>query len=259
VDRARHLPRGDTLNAALADQWRLLDLQAFDARLDLLAHRRRTLPEHAAADDLSARLAKVRDLLVAAQTEASDIAREQTKAEADVDQVRARAERDQKRLDTGQVGSPKELESLQHEIESLARRQSDLEDTVLEIMERLESAQARVAELTAERERLQAELAETEQRRDAQCAEIDSEVDSVRAERATLAGGLPADLVALYEKVRDQHGGVGAAALHQRRCEGCRLELSPTDIQRIRSAAEDAVLRCEECRRILVRTSESGL
>jgi predicted nucleic acid-binding Zn-ribbon protein len=259
VDRARHLSRGDTLNAALADQWRLLDLQALDSKLDQLAHRRRSLPEHAAADDLGARAAKVRDLLVAAQTEESDIAREQGKAEADVDQVRARADRDQQRLHSGQVGSPKELESLQHEIQSLARRQSDLEDTVLEIMERLESAQARVAELTTDRERLETELAETGQRRDAQCAEIDGEAETVRAERAALAGALPADLVTLYEKVRDQHDGVGAAALRQRRCEGCRLELSPTDLQRIRLAPDDAVLRCEECRRILVRTSESGL
>ena len=264
MDRARDLParhehRGDTLNAALADQWRLLDLQALDSRLDQLAHRRRTLPEHVAAETLAARLTKARDLLVAAQTEESDIAREQVKAEADVDQVRARADRDQKRLDAGRVGSPRELESLQHEIESLARRQSDLEDTVLEIMERSESAQARVAKLSSDVERLSAGLAETEQRRDAKCAEIDSEVEKVRAERAALGSGLPADLVALYEKVRDQHDGVGAAALRQRRCEGCRLELSPTDLQRIRSAPEDAVLRCEECRRILVRTSESGL
>jgi len=259
VDRTRDLSRGDTLNAALADQWRLLDLQALDSKLDLLAHRRGTLPEHAAAEDLGARLAKARDLLVAAQTEEGDIARGQTKAEADVDQVRARAERDQNRLDSGQVSSPRELEILQHEIGSLARRQTDLEDDVLEIMERLESAQARVAELSTERDRLQAELAETEQRRDARCADIDAQTEALRRERAAIAAGLPADLVELYEKVRDRHDGVGAAVLRQRRCEGCRLELSPTDIQRIRNAAEDAVLRCEECRRILVRTSESGL
>ena len=79
------------------------------------------------------------------------------------------------------------------------------------------------------------------------------------SERARVLPDIPADLLALYDKLRADHNGVGAAALHQRRCEGCRMELTPTDIGRIRDAAPDEVLRCEECRRILVRTPESGL
>jgi uncharacterized protein len=245
------------VNAALADQWRLLDLQALDSRLDQLAHRRRTLPEHAEIQDLSDRLARVRDLLVVASTEESDAGREQAKAEADVDQVRARAERDRKRLDAGQVGSPRELESLQHEIETLARRQAELEDGVLEIMERREAMQARLAGLTEERERLEAALRAAEQRRDAALADLDGETGTVRADRESLANGLPADLVSLYEKIRAQHDGVGAAALRMGRCEGCRIELSTTDLAGIKAQPEDAVLRCEECRRILVRVSVS--
>ena len=80
-----------------------------------------------------------------------------------------------------------------------------------------------------------------------------------QAQRAETATGLPDDLVALYEKVRTSSSGVGAAALHQGRCEGCHLQLNTTDINRIREADEDEVLRCEECRRILVRTATSGL
>jgi len=217
------------------------------------------LPEHAEIQDTTARLRQVRDLLVAAETEESDIGREQLKGEADVDQVRARAERDNRRLDAGQVGSPRELESLQHEIATLGRRQADLEDAVLEIMERRESAQARVAELTAERDRLEAALQSAEQRRDAAVADLDGEDATVRSERETLANGLPAELVALYEKVRAQHDGVGAAALRRGRCEGCRIELSTTDLARIKAMPEDAVVRCEECRRILVRVADSGL
>jgi len=217
------------------------------------------LPEHAEIQDTTARLRQVRDLLVAAETEESDIGREQLKGEADVDQVRARAERDNRRLDAGQVGSPRELESLQHEIATLGRRQADLEDAVLEIMERRESAQARVAELTAERDRLEAALQSAEQRRDAAVAGLDGEDAAVRGERETLANGLPAELVALYEKVRTQHDGVGVAALRRGRCEGCRIELSTTDLARIKAMPEDAVVRCEECRRILVRVADSGL
>jgi predicted nucleic acid-binding Zn-ribbon protein len=247
------------VNVALADQWRLLDLQALDARIDQLAHRRRTLPETAAIAELNSRRDQVRDLLVGAETEDSDIGREQVKAEADVDLVRQRAERDQKRLDAGQVGSPKELESLQHEIESLARRQGDLEDAVLEIMERRESAQARIAELSAERDRITADLERTQAALDAATVEIDSETEALGGERATLAGGLPGDLVALYEKIRAGSNGVGAAALRRGRCEGCQLELSTTDLNAIRTKADDEIVRCEECRRILVRVSDSGL
>jgi predicted nucleic acid-binding Zn-ribbon protein len=259
VDGGGEQPGGDTLNAPLADQWRLLDLQALDSRLDQLAHRRRSLPEHAEIQDTTVRLAQVRDLLVAAQTEESDLAREQLKGEADVDQVRARAERDRTRLDAGQVGSPRELESLQHEIETLGRRQAALEDAVLDIMERRESAQARVAALTAERDRLESALQSAEQRRDAAIAELDAEAGTVRGERASLAKGLPADLLALYEKLREQHDGVGAAALRRGRCEGCRIELSTTDLAAIKAKPEDAVVRCEQCRRILVRVADSGL
>ena len=69
----------------------------------------------------------------------------------------------------------------------------------------------------------------------------------------------PADLINLYERLRVQHGGVGAAALRRGRCEGCHLSLNTVDLNAIRAAAADEVLRCEECRRILVRTDESGL
>jgi predicted nucleic acid-binding Zn-ribbon protein len=139
-------PRSPQLNAAPADQIRLLDVQALDIRLQQLAHKRRSLPEHAEIESLTKDLTQLRDLLVAAQTEEGDCAREQTKAEQDVDQVRKRAARDQQRLDSGAVSSPKDLENLQREITSLAKRQGDLEDVVLEVMERRESAQARVAE-----------------------------------------------------------------------------------------------------------------
>lgn len=259
MDAARGPSGGARLNAELSDQWRLLDLQALDSRVEQLAHRRRTLPEIAAIAALITRRDQVRDLIVAADTEDSDIGRAQAKAEVDVDAVRARAERDQKRLDAGQVSSPKELESLQHEIASLARRQGDLEDAVLEIMERRESVQSRAAELAAERDSVATELSTLGATRDAVTAEIDAETAKIAAERAMIAGGLPGELVALYEKVRAGSDGVGVAALRRGRCEGCRMELSTTDLGSIKAMPENAVVRCEECRRILVRVSDSGL
>ncbi|MBA2948748.1 zinc ribbon domain-containing protein [Streptomyces himalayensis] len=247
------------MNAAPADQIRLLDVQALDVRLQQLAHKRKSLAEHAEIESLNKDLTQLRDLLVAAQTEESDCAREQDKAEKDVDQVRQRAARDQQRLDSGAITSPKDLENLQHEIASLARRQGDLEDIVLEVMERRESAQERVAELTERVSSVQSKIDDATGRRDAAYEEIDGETASVTKEREVVSASVPADLLKLYDKLRGQQGGIGAARLYQRRCEGCRLELNITELNEVRAAAPDAVVRCENCRRILVRTSESGL
>ncbi|MFI2199733.1 zinc ribbon domain-containing protein [Streptomyces sp. NPDC020192] len=247
------------MNAAPADQIRLLDVQALDVRLQQLAHRRKSLPEHAEIDTLNKDLTQLRDLLVAAQTEESDTAREQTKAEQDVDQVRQRAARDQQRLDSGAVTSPKDLSNLQHEIASLAKRQGDLEDVVLEVMERREATQARVAELTERVGSAQSKIDDASGRRDAAFEEIDGEVATVTKEREVVAASVPADLLKLYDKLRGQQGGIGAAKLYARTCQGCRQELAITELSEIRAAAPDTVVRCENCGRILVRTAESGL
>lgn len=196
---------------------------------------------------------------MAAQTEESDTAREQTKAEQDVDQVRQRAARDQQRLDSGAITSPKDLENLQREIASLAKRQGDLEDIVLEVMERRESVQERVAELTERVASVQSKIDEATARRDAAFDELDGEAASVTKEREVIAASVPADLLKLYDKLREQQGGIGAAKLYQRTCQGCRQELAITELAEVRAAAPDTVVRCENCRRILVRTSESGL
>ncbi|MET7568778.1 C4-type zinc ribbon domain-containing protein [Streptomyces sp. NPDC005492] len=247
------------MNAAPADQIRLLEVQALDVRLSQLAHKRNSLPEHAEIDSLTKDLTQLRDLLVAAQTEESDCAREQIKAEQDVDQVRQRATRDQQRLDSGAVTSPKDLENLQREIVSLAKRQGDLEDIVLEVMERRESAQERSAELTERVGSVQGKIDDAIARRDAAAEVLDAEEATAEKEREVVSATIPADLLKLYDKLRQQQGGVGAAKLYQRTCQGCRQELAITDINEIRAAAPDTVVRCENCRRILVRTSESGL
>jgi uncharacterized protein len=195
---------------------------------------------------------------VRARTEHGDIQREVAKAEADVQLVRDRAARDRARLDSG-TGSAKDLQALQHELSSLSRRQSELEDVELEVMERAEAAESAATQLAAERDVLAGQVAEATAARDAALAELDREATAVAAPRADIVAGVGEDLVALYDKIRAQSGGLGAAALRQRRCGGCQLELNNVDMNRIKAAPADEVLRCEECRRILVRTAESGL
>ena len=239
-------------------QLRLLDLQALDTALAQLAHKRRTLPELSVIADCTARIAVLQDEATTAQVELDDVAREQSRLEADVDMVAARAKRDADRMLAGGLPA-KELESLQHEIDSLARRQSTLEDEVLEAMERRESAESTLAQVSGQIAGIEAERAGAAAARDTAFAGIDADAAGRTAQRAELAGSLPGDLVALYEKVRESSGGSGAAALHQRRCEGCRLELAGSELSAVRAAAPETVLRCENCRRILVRTAESGL
>ncbi|XVX21726.1 zinc ribbon domain-containing protein [Actinomycetota bacterium] len=239
-------------------QRKLLDLQAIDTRLDQIAHSRRTLPEIPRLAELEQQAAELRTKVVRAETELSDVQREVAKAEADVQQVRDRAARDQSRLDSG-VGTAKDLQAIQHELTSLARRQSELEDLELEVMERAEQTESTAARLQGEEEALGSEIAEVTAARDARLAELAADEEQAKAPRAGAVGQVGDDLVALYEKIRATTGGVAAAPLERRRCGGCQLDLNPVDLSKIAKAAPDEVIRCEECRRILVRTPESGL
>ncbi len=246
------------LKAEPSRQRRLLDLQAFDTRLDQIDHKKATLPVLAELESAQRDAESLDVELVKARTAVDDVQREISKAEADVQLVRDRAARNQSRLDAGQ-GTAKDMQALQHELESLARRQSELEDVELEIMERAEGLEATLGEQEAARAALGTRLDQLQADRDSQLAELDAEREQVAGEREQTAPDIGDDLLALYDKIRASSGGLGAAALAQRRCGGCRLELNQVDLGRIASAPEDEVIRCEECRRILVRTPESGI
>jgi len=258
----RHSPPGGlTLGAVKASpqsQLRLLELADLDAELARLDHRRRSLPEIAELARLEARASQLKDEIVVTETELSDLGREQGRAERDVEQVRTRIDRDRARLDAGQVSAARELATLQSEIESLRRRQGDLEEIVLELMERREGLVSRRDELSTERDSLGTEMTEMAARRDAAFTEIDEQAGKASEQRGGIAAEVPADLLKLYEQIRDARG-VGAAMLRAGRCEGCHLILNRVDLNQIKASAPDEVLRCEECRRILVRTPESGL
>ena len=238
-------------------QRRLLELQAIDTSLAQLAHRRKTLPELADVDRLAREVAGLDDERIRAQVAVDDLDRDIVRMDKDVDQVRVRAERDRTRLDAG-TGPAKELEALQHELATLSRRQGELEDAELELMEQREQAQATLDDVVARLTAMRNQQNETEARRDQILSELDRDRDWKSASRVPLVADLPADLVQLYEKLRASTG-VGAAMLRAGRCEGCRLDLSGSERSRVKAAAPDEVIQCEECRRILIRTNESGL
>ncbi|MGI8761361.1 MAG: zinc ribbon domain-containing protein [Jatrophihabitantaceae bacterium] len=241
-----------------AAQLRLLDVQAADTALAQLAHRRRTLPELGEIADRERCAAALYNDVIDTETQVSDLATDQRRLENEVDTVRSREARDEQRLRDGGLPA-KELEGLQHELTSLARRQSSLEDDLLEVMEQREQLDTTLFSLVAQRAALDAERGGLETTRDAAFAQIDAAAARHADERAAIAAELPADLLALYERAREHGGGIGAAMLRQRRCEGCHIELSGSELAAVRRAAPDTVVRCENCRRILVRTAESGL
>jgi uncharacterized protein len=238
--------------APAADQLRLLDIQALDSETQRATHRRSSLPALASIAGLEEKEKALKDDLVARTTEVSDLRREVTKAEDDVQSVRARSDRDAARLQSGQ-GTPKDLQALQSEIETLAKRQSDLEDVELDAMERLEAAEAALATIKAEIDEIHTQVDSLAVERDEAFVEIDAELARLEAERTPLLEGLDQDLLDLYEKLKASHGGVGAAVLKAGQCTGCHVQLDNGTLSSIASMSEDAVLRCEECGRILVR------
>ncbi|WP_257425888.1 zinc ribbon domain-containing protein [Nocardioides carbamazepini] len=247
------------MNADPAAQLRLLDLQALDAQIDQLRHQRNNPAEAAEIKDLLGRRADVDGRLRDQRIVVDDLAVAQAKADADVEQVKARRTRDRERMDSGAVGNPKDLERMQHELESLERRISTLEDEELEVMEQLEEAQSALVELTSAVEDLDGRLGLLTTARDEKLAALDAEIGAVSGGRAAIVAEIPADLVALYEKLRASKGGIGVGTLRARQCSGCQLSLDAGELAAIRATPPETVLRHEECQRILVRTPESGL
>lgn len=245
------------MKADPAVQRRLLDLAEVDKELNQLAHRRRNLPELAEIGEAERVLQHKRDALVAVETTLTDLNRDAKRQEDDIEAVRAREDRDRKLLNEGSIGA-RQVVDLQHELESLARRQSTLEDDLLELMERREAIELDVSHARAELDKAEQALGELHERRDAALADLDTTEARRLADREKLAGDAPAELLALYDRIRAQKG-IGAALLRSRRCGACRLELDRTAISHIREAAADEVVRCEECGAILIRTPESGL
>jgi len=235
----------------------LLELPLVDRKLAQLAQETARSELKISATQARAAVVTAEESLVDTRTRIKDLEREIARADNDVHTVRQRIERDQRTLESGATGV-KQLLDIQHELESLARRQGELEDVELEIMERMEEATSGLAaaeNLLAEtRDRAEQAAQEWDRRAD----EIAAEIVALEQRRVEVASELPADLLALYEKVRDR-SGTGAALLRHRRCGACQIVLSSTDLDRVRAAAPDDVVRCEECGAIMVRTEESGL
>jgi len=246
------------MKATPEDQLRLLDLQKVDAEIDLLNYKAKNLAEHLQISELEVVKQNADTDLGLVSIDEADVKREVAKAEADAEQVRSRKTRDEARLASGQ-GSAKDLEHLQHELVSLTRRVNDLEEIELEIMMRLDEITNKANEFRAVISDADAKLEVLVASRDEQLNELAINVKNLKEERTMVAGKIAAEFLALYEKLRASNEGVGAAAIVRKRCTGCHLDLTAIDAEKFKLAPADEVLRCEECRRILIRTVDSGL
>ena len=233
-------------------QERLLALQQLDSDLIQIEHKAVNLPSAKQFDEVTKELASKRDLLVAANTERDDIKHELTRAENDVEQVVTRIDRDEKRLASGQ-GAPKDLEKIQHELGSLAKRRTELEEVELEIMVRIEGVDSRVKVLEGQCRALEEQSNELKLKRDAEICELESIKKNTSESRSKLASIIDSELLALYEKIRVNSDGVGAAKLEANQCLGCHLTMNSAELVRVKSLPDDEIVRCEECRRILIR------
>ena len=240
------------MQAPIAEQRALLQLQAHDSAIDRLEHRRGSLPEDARLAELADALGAVEQLTAEREGNLATVQREQSRLEHEIDTITAKARDEEARAVSGKVTSPKELTAIQEEVAGLKRRQGTLEDELLELMEQRETLESELAELATRRDGFTAEQAEVTKARDAALAEIDRELDGERTAREAVIPGVGEQLRALYDQVRARLGGIGAAALVGNTCQGCRVSISPVELAAIRKLPPEEIKRCENCRRILV-------
>jgi uncharacterized protein len=240
------------MQAPIAEQRALLQLQAHDSAIDRLDHRRGSLPEDARLAELADALGAVDQLTAEREGTLATVQRDQSRLEHEIDMVTTKARNEEARAVSGKVTSPKELTAIQDEVAALKRRQGTLEDELLELMEQRETLEAELAELSTRRDGFTAEQAEVTKARDAALVEIDRELDAERAARDGVAPRVGEELRALYDQVRARQGGIGAAALVGNTCQGCRVSISPVELAAIRKLPPTEIKRCENCRRILV-------
>jgi uncharacterized protein len=231
----------------------LLELQEHDTAAGQLRHRRATLPERAELAELGADLTTHDQGTAELEAERTRLRREQSRVEDEVSTIETKAAEVDKTMYSGTVTSPRELQAFQGDLQSLRRRQRQLEDQVIALMEQIEPLDQRLDEREAERRRLAERQAAVRSALLEQEREVDAELQAVLGRREEVASSIEPDLLSRYDELRTQLGGIAVAPLVGTSCGGCHLTLSAVELDRIRNQPPDALVFCEECGRLLVR------
>ena len=240
------------MQASPEQQSLIFELQLLDNEIMQANTKLKSLPEIEQLLHIDKRIVTATEELATVKAEADQIALELRRGEVDVETVTDRIKKDEARLSSGNA-TPKELEQLQHEVGTLKKRQEALEEIELEIMVRSEAITARTNTLTTDLASLETLKAEINQRLTTASGEINTVITNKQSDRVKVVVKIEKPLIDLYEKIRTASGGVAAAALVGNKCNGCNLAINAVEMERIKSLAKDELLRCEECRRILVR------
>ena len=240
------------MQASIEQQSLILELQLLDNEIMQANTKLKSLPEIEQLLHIDKRITTATDELAVVKSEADQIALELRRSEVDVETVTDRIKKDEARLSSGNA-TPKELEQLQHEVVTLKKRQETLEEIELEIMIRNDAVTTRSNTLNTDLSSLQTLKDEITGRLNNANAEINKVIGEKTTARNLVANKIEKVLLELYEKIRLSGGGVGAAALVGNKCNGCNLAINAVEMGRIKTLAKDELLRCEECRRILVR------
>ena len=230
---------------------RLLQLQELDLAIDRMSSRLATLESQQDIREARERSSKVETRLGELELQMNELARDQTRLEADIDSMERKMAAERKREFDGTVANPKELQAIEAEIANISNRRSQKEDRVLELMEGREELGGRIAGVEAELGEARAALAGIEQAAGREIVDLRRSLAQQQGERLAMAAEIDPELLELYEDLRRQKKGVGAAALSDGVCQGCHQMLSPMYVDRLKHS--DETWRCEYCRRILVR------
>jgi predicted nucleic acid-binding Zn-ribbon protein len=231
---------------------RILELQELDLSIDRLLGRQREIQGGEEAETARKMRDEARGRLGELRLALDSVDLETRRLEGDVDSLTRKADAEEARLYDGSVANPKELEAIQHEVANLRGRRSRIEDELLDQMVRKEDLEDRIRQVEGEVAEADVRMTEIMGSTAAELDEIESALKSRRTERDALAPEFDEELLELYEDLRRQKKGVGAAALIDGVCQGCHQKLSALELDRLKRSG--GIRRCEYCRRILVVT-----
>lgn len=231
----------------------LLRLQDHDIVIDQITHRQATLPERPALAAATAAVQEIDGRIATVREQRDELARDEKRLADEVAIVEAKAVDVNDKLYGGTITSPKELQAFQEDYDSLKRRQRELEDREIEIMEAIEPVEAELATLEAERTAREATREEAVTALAAAEEAVGVELAEAQGQRDGIAAAVPADQLQTYDRLRPDYAGIPIARLVGTNCSGCHLTLSAMALDQIRALPEDALATCDECGRILVR------
>ena len=239
------------MRAANESQKLLIELSSIDQKITRLSNQKQNHPQLRKIAELTARLPSIEASIVENDSRINETKKELARAEVDVENIAKRVEKDNERLNSGET-SAKDLTQIQHEIGTLKSKQKDLEEveiSILEILEDLEHKKSGLQEILTQ---VKDEISQLNTLIKDDFSRANSEIVVFTTNRNEVVSKIDKSLVELYEKIRLEHG-IGAGMFSHGTCSSCQIQISPAEISKINALDPEEVIRCENCRCILVR------